>query len=68
MIADDDLQPAWITRELLPVLTDPARLAAMADGSLRAAARTGHRQAAAALVQLIRAAAGGPQAPTDVRS
>jgi UDP-N-acetylglucosamine--N-acetylmuramyl-(pentapeptide) pyrophosphoryl-undecaprenol N-acetylglucosamine transferase len=56
MIADADLTADWIATDLVPVLTDPARLAAMAEGSRRAAARTGHRQAAEALVHMITAA------------
>lgn len=71
MVADADLSADWIAREVVPVLTDPARLQAMAEGSQRAAARTGHRQAAEALVHMITSAAGGPggpaAAPSDVR-
>jgi hypothetical protein len=43
----------------------------MAEGSRRAAARTGHRQAAEAIVHMITAAAGGAAgtatSPSDVR-
>jgi UDP-N-acetylglucosamine--N-acetylmuramyl-(pentapeptide) pyrophosphoryl-undecaprenol N-acetylglucosamine transferase len=67
LVADEDLSAAWIAAEVLPVLTDSARLAAMAEGSERAAARTGHREAAAALVHMITAAAGRPPAATGVR-
>ncbi|HSP37216.1 MAG TPA: undecaprenyldiphospho-muramoylpentapeptide beta-N-acetylglucosaminyltransferase [Frankiaceae bacterium] len=59
MVADADLSPDWISRELVPVLADPARLATMAERSRRAAARTGHREAATALVHMITAAAAG---------
>jgi UDP-N-acetylglucosamine--N-acetylmuramyl-(pentapeptide) pyrophosphoryl-undecaprenol N-acetylglucosamine transferase len=61
MIADADLSADWIASDLVPVLTDPARLTAMAAGSQRAAARTGHRQAAEALVHMITAAALDPR-------
>jgi UDP-N-acetylglucosamine--N-acetylmuramyl-(pentapeptide) pyrophosphoryl-undecaprenol N-acetylglucosamine transferase len=67
LVDDADLSTAWITTSLLPVLSDPARLAAMAAGSARAAARTGHREAADALVHLITAAAGTPPEAADVR-
>jgi UDP-N-acetylglucosamine--N-acetylmuramyl-(pentapeptide) pyrophosphoryl-undecaprenol N-acetylglucosamine transferase len=57
LVADADLSPAWLRSELLPVLTDPARLRSMAEGSATAAARTGHREAAAALVRMLGQAA-----------
>jgi UDP-N-acetylglucosamine--N-acetylmuramyl-(pentapeptide) pyrophosphoryl-undecaprenol N-acetylglucosamine transferase len=62
MVADADLSADWIGSELLPVLTDPTRLRAMVEGAKQAAARTGHREAATALVAMItRAAAGRPR-------
>jgi UDP-N-acetylglucosamine--N-acetylmuramyl-(pentapeptide) pyrophosphoryl-undecaprenol N-acetylglucosamine transferase len=67
LVADADLGTAWISAELVPVLTDPARISAMAEGSRRAAARTGHRQAAEALVHMITEAVGGPAGAADVR-
>jgi UDP-N-acetylglucosamine--N-acetylmuramyl-(pentapeptide) pyrophosphoryl-undecaprenol N-acetylglucosamine transferase len=57
IVEDAALTPAWITGELLPVLSDPVRLRAMVDGAHRSAQRTGHRDAAAALVRMIDQAA-----------
>jgi UDP-N-acetylglucosamine--N-acetylmuramyl-(pentapeptide) pyrophosphoryl-undecaprenol N-acetylglucosamine transferase len=67
LVADADLTPAWVTREVGAVLTDPARLAAMAEGATLAAARTGHRQAAEAIVHMITSAARAGSGPPDVR-
>ncbi len=57
LVADADLDPAWLRSTLLPVLADPARLAAMAaaaraHGVLDAADRLGDL--------VVRAATGGP--------
>jgi UDP-N-acetylglucosamine--N-acetylmuramyl-(pentapeptide) pyrophosphoryl-undecaprenol N-acetylglucosamine transferase len=60
LVEDAALTPEWITTNVLPVLIDPGRLEAMVEGSARAAARTGHREAAQALVHMITSAAGGP--------
>src|SRR5262245_1704924 len=53
LVADGQLNAAWIERELVPVLTDPARLAAMGA----AAAGCGHRDADTVLVRMVRKAA-----------
>ena len=53
MVADADLTPAWISANALPLLRDPARLSAMAE----AAAAQGKPDAAAALADLVVAAA-----------
>jgi len=53
LVADADLNGAWIERELIPVLTDPARLATMGA----AAAGCGHRDADEVLVRMVRKAA-----------
>ncbi len=49
LVADADCTAGWIAEQLLPVLTDPARLAAMAA----AARRSGARDAAAVLAGQI---------------
>jgi UDP-N-acetylglucosamine--N-acetylmuramyl-(pentapeptide) pyrophosphoryl-undecaprenol N-acetylglucosamine transferase len=68
LIVDDAaLTAGWIRENVVPVLTDPGRLQAMAEGSARAAARTGHREAAQALVHLITTAAGGSPRARGVR-
>lgn len=53
LVADAALDAAWIERELVPLLTDPARLAAMGA----AAAGCGHRDADKVLVRMVRKAA-----------
>ena len=50
MLVDDaDLTPGWIRDNVLPVLRDPARVAAMSQ----AAASMGHRDADAALAREV---------------
>lgn len=49
MVADADLRPEWIKDTLLPLLTDPARLAAMSA----AAAALGRRDADDKMVDMI---------------
>ncbi|MDQ2838163.1 MAG: UDP-N-acetylglucosamine--N-acetylmuramyl-(pentapeptide) pyrophosphoryl-undecaprenol N-acetylglucosamine transferase [Actinomycetota bacterium] len=39
LVADEDCTPGWIVDRLLPLLTDPVRLAAMAEAAHRAGAR-----------------------------
>ncbi len=63
LVEDAALTPEWVTSNVLPVLTGPGRLRAMVEGSARAAARAGHREAAQALVQMITGAAGGSPTP-----
>ncbi|MGH8890337.1 MAG: UDP-N-acetylglucosamine--N-acetylmuramyl-(pentapeptide) pyrophosphoryl-undecaprenol N-acetylglucosamine transferase, partial [Acidothermaceae bacterium] len=58
MVADADLRPGWIHDTLLPLLTDPARLAAMS----KAAATLGRRDADDKLVDMIVEAAGTARA------
>ena len=53
-VADADLTPEWIESHLVPLLTDPPRLAAMA----RAAAREGERDADVTLARMVLSAAG----------
>ncbi|MDQ1634479.1 MAG: UDP-N-acetylglucosamine--N-acetylmuramyl-(pentapeptide) pyrophosphoryl-undecaprenol [Frankiaceae bacterium] len=67
LVDDASLTASWVESTLLPVLSDPARLGAMSEGALRAAARTGHREAAQALVHMITAAAGRPGTGGAVR-
>jgi UDP-N-acetylglucosamine--N-acetylmuramyl-(pentapeptide) pyrophosphoryl-undecaprenol N-acetylglucosamine transferase len=49
LVADEDCTPAWIAEQLLPVLIDPERLAAMA----RAAHQAGARDAASVLASAV---------------
>jgi len=49
MIADAELTPEWITSTLVPVLTDPGRIAAMSQ----AAAASGNRDADADLAAIV---------------
>jgi UDP-N-acetylglucosamine--N-acetylmuramyl-(pentapeptide) pyrophosphoryl-undecaprenol N-acetylglucosamine transferase len=49
LVEDADLTPAWITREVIPLLSDDARLAAMAG----AAARSGARDADTVLARRV---------------
>jgi UDP-N-acetylglucosamine--N-acetylmuramyl-(pentapeptide) pyrophosphoryl-undecaprenol N-acetylglucosamine transferase len=49
MLADADLRPAWIRDTLVPLLTDPARLAQMSSH----AAELGHRDADDRLVDMV---------------
>lgn len=49
LVADADLGPAWIADVLVPLLTDPARTAAMGA----AAAGSGHRGAADAIAAIV---------------
>ena len=49
LVADADCDAAWVTRALLPLLTDPDRLETMA----KAAAGLGHRDADLALAQVV---------------
>jgi UDP-N-acetylglucosamine--N-acetylmuramyl-(pentapeptide) pyrophosphoryl-undecaprenol N-acetylglucosamine transferase len=58
LVADADLDAAWLERTLLPLLTDPAELARM--GTAARAGTVG--DAAAALVGLVRAAGAAGQA------
>ena len=53
-VADADLSPEWLADTLVPLLTDPERVAAMA----RAAARGGERDADVVLARTALAAAG----------
>ncbi len=39
MVANDDLNPAWIAEQVVPRMTDPARLAAMSLAAGHAGAR-----------------------------
>ncbi|HJQ01614.1 MAG TPA: UDP-N-acetylglucosamine--N-acetylmuramyl-(pentapeptide) pyrophosphoryl-undecaprenol N-acetylglucosamine transferase [Jatrophihabitans sp.] len=55
LVADADCTPAWIAGELVGLLSDPDRLARMAE----AAGRTGIRDAAAVLAGHVLEAAGG---------
>ncbi|MGI8665095.1 MAG: UDP-N-acetylglucosamine--N-acetylmuramyl-(pentapeptide) pyrophosphoryl-undecaprenol N-acetylglucosamine transferase [Jatrophihabitans sp.] len=57
LVADADCTPAWIRDQLLPVLTDPSRLQAMAQ----AAQLAGARDAAAVLAARILEVAGARQ-------
>lgn len=54
LVRDADLDAAWVERHLLPLLTDPARLAAMS----RAARASSPPDAAAALVAMVTEAVG----------
>jgi UDP-N-acetylglucosamine--N-acetylmuramyl-(pentapeptide) pyrophosphoryl-undecaprenol N-acetylglucosamine transferase len=55
MIVDDsELSPAWLERNVIPLLTDPDRLEAMSA----AAARYGRRDGDEALLALVRRAVG----------
>ena len=54
LVDDRDLDGGWVTAELLPLLADPPRLLRMGES-----ARAGALDAAAALVDLVREAAGG---------
>ena len=53
LVEDADLSPQWLVDTVLPVLTDPAQLAALAGG----ARRVGHRDAAERMVALVLEAA-----------
>jgi UDP-N-acetylglucosamine--N-acetylmuramyl-(pentapeptide) pyrophosphoryl-undecaprenol N-acetylglucosamine transferase len=53
LVEDARCNPAWLGETLLPVLTDAARVAAMA----KAAASLGHREADVALAELVLAVA-----------
>jgi UDP-N-acetylglucosamine--N-acetylmuramyl-(pentapeptide) pyrophosphoryl-undecaprenol N-acetylglucosamine transferase len=53
MVSDEELTPAWVNANALPLLNDPARLGAMAE----AAAAQGKPDAAAALADMVVAAA-----------
>jgi len=55
LVEDADLSPQWLVDTVLPVLTDPAQLAALAGG----ARRVGHRDAAERMVALVLEAAAG---------
>ena len=55
LVEDAKCDPAWVVRTLLPLLADPARLAAMSA----AAAGLGHRDADEALARLVLDAAAG---------
>lgn len=57
LVADAELTPEWIGTQLVPLLTDPTRLAAMSH----AAAGHGHRDADVALARLVLAAARAPR-------
>ncbi|WP_298459788.1 undecaprenyldiphospho-muramoylpentapeptide beta-N-acetylglucosaminyltransferase [uncultured Cellulomonas sp.] len=60
LVADDDLGPAWLRGQVLPLLADPGRLDAMG----RAAARAGTVDGAARVADLVElAVAGGPARP-----
>jgi len=54
LVADDDFTPAWVRAHLVPLVGDPARLAAMGH----AAAEHGVRDGAARLADLVLRAAG----------
>ncbi len=54
LVENADLSPGWIRDTVIPVLTDPDRLADM----VAAAGLTGHRDGDLALAELVRAAAG----------
>lgn len=54
LVADDDFTPEWVHAHLVPLVGDPARLAAMG----RAAAEHGVRDGAARLADLVLRAAG----------
>jgi UDP-N-acetylglucosamine--N-acetylmuramyl-(pentapeptide) pyrophosphoryl-undecaprenol N-acetylglucosamine transferase len=68
IVADSDLTPDWITRELLPVLLDGELVSAMS----RAAASTGNPNADAELAALVlsvgRARPAGRDSPGGSRS
>jgi UDP-N-acetylglucosamine--N-acetylmuramyl-(pentapeptide) pyrophosphoryl-undecaprenol N-acetylglucosamine transferase len=49
MVADENCDPAWVAQNVVAVLTDPPRLAAMAA----AARRAGARDAAAVLARAV---------------
>jgi UDP-N-acetylglucosamine--N-acetylmuramyl-(pentapeptide) pyrophosphoryl-undecaprenol N-acetylglucosamine transferase len=49
LVDDDALTPAWVVDHVLPVLTDPGRLQAMAG----AAARAGSRDADTVLARYV---------------
>ncbi|MEN3361286.1 MAG: UDP-N-acetylglucosamine--N-acetylmuramyl-(pentapeptide) pyrophosphoryl-undecaprenol [Mycobacteriales bacterium] len=53
LVEDAKCDPAWVTGTLIPLLTDPARLAAMS----KAATGLGHRDADEALAAMVLAAA-----------
>jgi UDP-N-acetylglucosamine--N-acetylmuramyl-(pentapeptide) pyrophosphoryl-undecaprenol N-acetylglucosamine transferase len=54
LVADADCTPDWVAGELAGLLTDPVRLAGMAE----AAARQGSRAAAGVLAERVLEAAG----------
>ena len=56
LVANEALTPGWVIDEIVPVMTDPERLAAMAT----AAAGTGARDADVVLARAVLAAAGAP--------
>jgi UDP-N-acetylglucosamine--N-acetylmuramyl-(pentapeptide) pyrophosphoryl-undecaprenol N-acetylglucosamine transferase len=56
--------PDWVAGTLVPLLTDPARLAAMSA----AAAGLGHRDADVALARLVLEVAAGDSRPRGSRS
>ena len=49
LVEDADVDPAWVAREIVPMLADPDRLAAMAA----AAASVGHRDADETLADMV---------------
>lgn len=55
LVADDDLSPTWLRTHVLPLLSDPARVAAMG----RAARSEGVVDGAARVADLVEAALGG---------
>jgi UDP-N-acetylglucosamine--N-acetylmuramyl-(pentapeptide) pyrophosphoryl-undecaprenol N-acetylglucosamine transferase len=54
LITDEDCTPAWIAEQLLPVLIDPERLAAMAGAAHQAGARDAASVLASAVLEVAR--------------
>ncbi len=59
LVADADLTPDWIVANLLPVLTDPRRLAELAQGARRTGARDAAAVMAARILELADGHVGG---------
>jgi UDP-N-acetylglucosamine--N-acetylmuramyl-(pentapeptide) pyrophosphoryl-undecaprenol N-acetylglucosamine transferase len=55
IVANEDLTPEWITRHVIPVLTDPRRLAEMAEAAASLGSRGTDDRLAAAILRLVRA-------------
>jgi UDP-N-acetylglucosamine--N-acetylmuramyl-(pentapeptide) pyrophosphoryl-undecaprenol N-acetylglucosamine transferase len=54
LVADADLSPSWIEREVVPLLTDPQRLTALAEHAAAAGARDADERLADIVLSVAR--------------